>query len=176
MAAVFLCAVAAPGVDATGPAPAGAVQDVPAAATRLDEVPGDARKAIGRRWSGWTQAPASGACDATAGPLALSFDADGDARPDVAVPVQTADGIHLVVVIYRPWDVDVAHDLGPVPGSSGRLALRVAAAGTEYQTPGAEFPRYFSNATLVASDCTGSDVAYLWNGLEFRATPLASAG
>jgi len=137
------------------------------------ELSGEIRSALGRRWPGWSAAAVSTGCAEAARPAAVAFDADGDGRADIALAVQTADGARLAIVLYRSWADDVAYDLGPLPGTTGRVALRIVRAGEQYATPEVSFPRYFSNATLVASDCEGSDVAYRWTGFEFRPMALA---
>jgi len=141
------------------------------AARQPPPLSGKARDALNTMWPGWQVAAvdaAATACapGAAAGPVAI--DIDGDGTSDLALAVQTTDGVRLAVLIHRPWGYDLYDVDGLGTGSvSGYLA--VTPRGTSYPNPRTSLNSYAGYDTVTLLRCDdAARTLYLWRGFMFE--------
>jgi len=143
------------------------------------ELSAETRDALSDAFDDWQVAaidPQSAACltgEAAALPL-VRGDFNSDGRPDVALAIKTADGVHLVVVLDRLEESTVidVDDLGPETANG---FLGVEAQGRAYVDIRGRGD-YFSADTLAVNRCGQPRTVYLWSGVGFLRQVLDSVG
>jgi hypothetical protein len=153
-------------------AAAGSGQDMAAAV----ELPDKAREAVEKRWTGAAPAglpaePAACLQDGAAATSLLTADLDSDGHADYIVPVRTAAGLRLAVVLYRLPDYAV-FELDELDGPEAPVAIGLAPRGAQFM-PSGGIPDFYPAPTVLGRRCGQPDIAYLWTGFSFRKTPLS---
>lgn len=168
-AMVFLAALATFG------APAVAQKDEAAPGASLSKTTRRALDDTFKKWQPATVDPQSATCRREAGspPALLRADLNSDGRPDVALALEAADGVHLVVVFERLVD-SVVVDVDRLGQTAADGYLMIEPRGSSYPKDGLE--DYFTAATLAVYRCGQARAVYLWSGLGFRKVVLPDTG
>ena len=141
-------------------------------------LPSSLTKIVAARWKGAhiDAPPAQAGCaspagaSATAAPLLVTGDFDGDGSTDVAFWAVAPDGPHLAVAIARLGGYALHEIALANPPTIGSISTRPRA--TRYRRADSPMDWYFGTDTLVVTPCGAAPVAYLWTGFGFDPVAL----
>ena len=128
---------------------------------------------IDERWKGAQVVQAAACPQGGAASSVVAGDLNGDGRIDLALRVQAADGLHLVVALTRTDDYDLWEITKGVPG--GNVQLTVKPRGMRYYRKDSTLDNYFPADTLTVTPCGQPSVAFYWTGNSFDPMPLSDA-
>lgn len=144
---------------------------IPRDASQAPPLPGKARNALKATWPDWHVAPVDAAATACApGPAAgpVAIDIDGDGTPDLALAVQTTQGIRLAVLMHRPWGYDL-YDVDGLGDAAVSAYLAVTPRGSAYPNPRTAQSSHAGHDTLTWRRCDDpARTLYLWRGFMFE--------
>jgi hypothetical protein len=152
-------------------------QSTPASTTQDgSEPPSAVISAVTHHWKGATLAEVPHAAPACAergaqGSRFITGDFNGDGSQDVALAIQTADGIRIVAAMYQTHDYVLKDVAAKVDLTNAVLSVR--RHGEAYRVPNITVDNYFSLDTIVVTPCGQASTAYLWTGSAFTPQELA---
>jgi len=132
---------------------------------------------VTRHWKGATlaavphPAAACGNRGDTTGPV-VTGDLNADGTADVALIIQTHDGLKVVAALTQTYDYALTDVASTIDLTNAVLSIR--RRGEAYRVPEVALDKYLSADTIVVTPCGQPPTAYLWTGLSFRPEPLAS--
>ena len=156
---------------ASGPLPAASVRP------GMGTPPPAVLQAVTHRWKGAALATVPPAAPACAGrgdspsPV-VTGDFNGDGGADVALIIQTQDGLKVVAALLQTYDYALTDVASTIDLTNAVLSIR--RHGEAYRVPDVAVDNYLAADTIVVTPCGQQPTAYLWTGQNFSPQPLAS--